>query len=82
MNKSEVQITTVSPKGQVVIPQEIRKKLNIKPGTKYAVYGRDDTIIFKRIEVPGIEVFERLVDWGTEFARKKGISEDDVLKDD
>jgi len=32
-----VQITTVSTKGQFVIPSEIRSALGIKPGTRIAV---------------------------------------------
>lgn len=80
--KKEVDLTTISPKGQVVIPQSIRKRLNIRTGEKFAVYGRDDTIIFKKIEMPTIKDFEKLVDWGVEFAKKKGIKEEDILEGD
>ncbi|MBI2580751.1 AbrB/MazE/SpoVT family DNA-binding domain-containing protein [Candidatus Woesearchaeota archaeon] len=78
----EVQITTTSPKGQVVIPQEIREHLKIEAGTKFAVYGRGDTIIFKKVELPTVKDFERLTSFGSAFAKKKGIRESDVLKDD
>ena len=44
--EKEVQITTTSPKGQVVIPQEIREQMSIESGTKFEVYGSGDTIIF------------------------------------
>jgi AbrB family looped-hinge helix DNA binding protein len=80
--KKEVVLTTVSPKGQVVIPNSIREKLNIKSGAKFAVYGREDTIIFKKIEMPSVDDFEKLVDFGTKFAVKKGIKEKDVLEGD
>ncbi|MEE8359021.1 MAG: AbrB/MazE/SpoVT family DNA-binding domain-containing protein [Candidatus Hydrothermarchaeales archaeon] len=80
--KKEIELTTTSPKGQVVIPKSIREKLNIKEGTKFAVYGRDDTIIFKKIEMPKIEDFESLVDFGVEFAKKKDIRKEDVLEGD
>lgn len=80
--KKEVELTTISPKGQVVIPQSIRKRLNIRTGEKFAVYGRDNTIIFKKIEMPTIKDFEKLVDWGVEFAKKKGIREGDILEGD
>ena len=82
MKESEVQITTTSPKGQVVIPQEIRQQMRIESGTKFAVYGKGDTIIFKRVEMPTVKDFERLAIFGREFARKKGIKEKDVLEDD
>ena len=79
---SQVTITTTSPKGQVVIPQEIRERLKIKEGTKFAVYGSGDTIVFKRLEIPTAKDFEKVVDFGVKFARQKGIKEKDVLEDD
>ncbi len=82
MSQKEVQVTTTSPKGQVVIPQEIREELGIESGTKFAVYGKGDTIIFKRIEVPTVKDFEKLAAFGRKFAKKKGIREKDVLEDD
>lgn len=82
MKEREVQITTSSPKGQVVIPQEIREQMRIESGTKFAVYGRGDTIIFKRVELPTVEDFERLVVFGRAFAKSKAIKEKDVLEND
>ena len=82
MTEKEVQMTTTSPKGQVVIPQEIREQMSIESGTKFAVYGRGDTIIFKRVELPTVKDFERLAKFGRAFASRKGIKEKDVLKDD
>lgn len=82
MAEKEVRMTTTSQKGQVVIPQEIREEMNIKLGTKFAVYGRGDTIIFKRIEIPTVKDFEKLAVFGRVFAEKKGIKEKDVLEDD
>lgn len=80
--EKEVQITTTSPKGQVVIPQEIREQMSIESGTKFAVYGRGDTIIFKRVELPTVKDFEKLARFGRTFAAKRGIKEKDLLKDD
>jgi AbrB family looped-hinge helix DNA binding protein len=79
---AQVEITTVSQKGQVVIPQEIREKLGVKEGMKFAVYGSDGMIIFKRLEIPTVKDFERLVESGMKFAKQKGIKEKDVLEDD
>jgi AbrB family looped-hinge helix DNA binding protein len=41
--------TVVTTKGQIVIPSEIRRKLNIKKGTKLYVEERGDEIILKPI---------------------------------
>ncbi len=51
----EPQVTTISEKGQVVIPQSIRKELKIKPKSKFLVYGKGDTIILKKLELPDIK---------------------------
>ena len=50
--KEKADITIVSEKGQVVIPQTIRKKLGIKPKTKLLIYGYQDAVIMKKLEVP------------------------------
>jgi AbrB family looped-hinge helix DNA binding protein len=51
----EPQVTTISEKGQIVIPQSIRKELGIKPKTKFLVYGKGDTVIMKKLELPDMK---------------------------
>ena len=51
----EAQVTTISQKGQIVIPQSIRKELGIKPKTKFLVYGKGDTVIMKKLEFPDMK---------------------------
>jgi AbrB family looped-hinge helix DNA binding protein len=55
MTTQEPEVTTISEKGQVVIPQSIRKELGIKPKNKFLVYGRGDTIILKKLELPSLK---------------------------
>ncbi|MEM4733558.1 MAG: AbrB/MazE/SpoVT family DNA-binding domain-containing protein [Candidatus Bathyarchaeia archaeon] len=62
---AEPEVTTVSEKGQVVIPQSIRKELGIKPKTKFLVYGRGDMVIMKKLELPDLkkeweEIFKQM----------------------
>jgi len=40
------------------------------------------SIILKKVQYPTIDDFEELVDWGTKFAKEKGIKEEDALKND
>jgi len=47
-------VTIVSAKGQVVIPQPIRKKLGIGPKTKLLVYGYRDAVVLKKLEIPDV----------------------------
>lgn len=51
----EPEITTISEKGQVVIPQSIRKELGIRPKNKFLVYGKGDTIIMKKLALPDLK---------------------------
>jgi AbrB family looped-hinge helix DNA binding protein len=50
----EPDVIVVGSKGQVVMPQEIRKKLGIRPNTKLLVYVHKDAIIMKKLEVPDV----------------------------
>ena len=76
----EPEVTTISEKGQVVIPQSIRKELGIKPKTKFLVFGRGDTVIMKRLELPDVKK-----EWDDIFKMmdKKGLklSEEDIEKE-
>jgi len=55
MSEEPVQVTTISEKGQIVIPKNIRKQLGIKPKTRFLVYGKDDTVIMKKLELPDMK---------------------------
>jgi len=60
--------TKMSSKGQVVIPENIRKQLNLKAGTQFVVVGEKDVVILKNIAPPSIDEFGDLI----AKARKKG----------
>ncbi len=80
MATEEPEVTTISEKGQVVIPQSIRKELGIKPKNKFLVYGRGDTIILKKLELPDLKK-----EWDDIFKMmdKKDlkITEEEILKE-
>lgn len=76
---SEVEITKMSSKGQIVIPRQLREEMNIKEGEVFAVVGSEDAIILKKIETPSErEVFEKLNQKWSAFAKKKGWKEEDL----
>jgi AbrB family looped-hinge helix DNA binding protein len=79
---AEVETTSLSVKGQVVIPQSIRKELKLKNGAKFAVYGVKNTIVMKKLDLPTKEELDRVIARGTKFAKETGITEKDVLEDD
>ena len=53
-SSDEAEIAVVGTKGQIVIPQEMRKQLAIGPKTKLAIYRRDDKLIVTKISLPAI----------------------------
>ncbi len=77
-----LEITKMTSKGQVVIPQEIRMHNKIKTGEKFIVYDLDDSIVLKRIEgienAKNVEDFEKSLRNMWEKARKRGITKKDV----
>ena len=43
-------VTKVSDKGQVVIPKDVRDRLQFTPGTKLIVVATQDAVVLQRIE--------------------------------
>ena len=77
---SEVAITKMSSKGQIVVPKRLRELLGISTGEVFAMFGNDDTLVLKRLNVPSRSEFEALLHWGEEFARRRNIKKKDVAK--
>ena len=73
-----IEITSMSSRGQVVIPQGLRKRLNIHEGEKFVIIGEGDTIVLKKVEMPSFNGFEKLLKKTREFAKKKSLKETDV----
>lgn len=69
-----MEITSISSKGQVVIPQKVRKKLDLREGEKFIVIGKDNMIVLKKIEAPSFEGFDKLIKETQKFAKKKRIT--------
>ncbi|MGA2874016.1 MAG: AbrB/MazE/SpoVT family DNA-binding domain-containing protein [Nitrososphaerales archaeon] len=51
----EADITSVSDKGQVVIPIYLRNRLGLKPRSKLLVYGVKDAIVLKKLTLPDMK---------------------------
>jgi len=72
--------TTLSSKGQVVIPDDIRTKLGLKPGTQFVVLGDRDVVIFKVLEPPSLKEFDALVGRARKVAKQTGLKKSDIEK--
>ncbi len=77
---SETATTTLSSKGQVVIPEEIRNRLGLKAGTQFVVLGNRDVVIFKTLEAPSRAEFADLVRQARAAAKRSGMKPSDVTK--
>lgn len=44
------ELTKTSSKGQIVIPTDIRRKMNIKEGTVFAVSSKKDMVVLKKLD--------------------------------
>jgi AbrB family looped-hinge helix DNA binding protein len=72
--------TRMSSKGQVVIPESIRKRLNLKEGAQFIVMGEEDVVILKAIAGPGIDPFNALIQQARQQARTVGLERTDIAK--
>jgi AbrB family looped-hinge helix DNA binding protein len=70
--------TRMSSKGQVVIPEEIRKRLRLKAGSQFVVVGEKDTVILKAISPPSLEEFDDLITEARKQARRAGLKRSDI----
>lgn len=68
----------MSSKGQVVIPEEIRVRLGLKPGVQFVVVGEKDTVILKAISPPSMEEFDELIAEARRQARRAGMNRKDI----
>lgn len=67
----EPEITTMSEKGQVVIPLDLRKHLGIKPKTRFIVFAIEGNIVMRKLDIPDVRK-----EWNDIFQRvdKKGLT--------
>jgi len=75
---TDIATTKMSSKGQVVIPEKIRKELNLKPGSQFVVVGDKDVVILRAIETPSMDQFDELVRRARQQARAAGMKRSDV----
>ena len=77
---ADISTTKLSSKGQVVIPENIRKRLQLKVGTQFVVIGDKDVVILKNISSPAIEEFDELITKARQSARQAGLMKTDIKK--
>jgi len=77
MIKMEFEITKIGERGQVVIPQQFRKEMNIQTGDKFMVVHKENTIVLERLK-PSEMSWEEVTKPLREAMKKTNLKESDV----
>ncbi len=70
--------TRMSSKGQVVIPDSIRKRLDLKEGAQFLVVGDMDVVILKVVTPPDMNEFDALIKQARKQAKEAGLKQTDI----
>jgi AbrB family looped-hinge helix DNA binding protein len=70
--------TKLSSRGQVVIPEEIRRRLGLEPGARFVVVAEGDTVVLKRIRPPSLDDFDALLRRARTAAADAGVPEEAI----
>jgi len=74
----KLEVTKLSSKGQVVLPQAIRERLHLEEGEKFVVLGERDTVILKKLERPALDQARKLLKRSRAWAKKAGLTQKDL----
>ena len=79
----EPEVAVVGTKGQIVIPRQLRAKLNIKPKTKLAVYRRGDKLVVTKLKIPSLdeELDELFREIDKHYKGKRRPTEKEILEE-
>jgi len=80
--QEEPEIAVVGTKGQIVIPQRLRKELAITPNTKLCVYRKDDKLVVVKLKVPPLaDLKELFKEIDEQNKGKKKLTEEEILEE-
>ena len=72
--------TRMSSKGQVVIPEAIRQRLDLKEGSEFLVLADRDFVLLKTLVPPSPDEFDQLLNQARKQARAAGMKRSDIAK--
>ena len=75
MSADDPEVTTVTSKGQITIPSQLREQFGLKQGTKLMVVPTDYGLVLKKLELPSVEEFQQRIE---ERAETVDLSIDEV----
>ena len=77
---NDIATTKLSSRGQVVIPEAIRRKMGLESGTEFVVLGEDGTVVLKVIEAPSMREFDEIMAKAQRDARLAGLRKSDIAE--
>lgn len=75
---TDIATTRMSSKGQIVIPEAIRKQLGLKSGSQFVVVAGKDAVILKAIIPPSMDDLDELIAEARHQARRAGLTRSDI----
>ncbi|MDO8717313.1 MAG: AbrB/MazE/SpoVT family DNA-binding domain-containing protein [Dehalococcoidales bacterium] len=77
---SAIETTKMTSRGQIVIPEETRKRLGLKSGDKFLVVGNRDVVVLKTLTSPSLNEFDDLIKIARKQAKAMGLKRADITK--
>ena len=75
------ELVKMSPKGQLVVPQNIREKEKFQEGDRFIPFHVKGGILFKKVKIPDIKAeFEKFSKEILEQFEKQNIKKEDVAE--
>ena len=71
-----IEMGTVSSRGQICIPNDIREEMGLKEGNRVLFMLSDDSLLVKKVTT---ETFAEITRPLREAAKKSGLKEEDVV---
>jgi len=68
----------MSPKGQLVVPKEIREQAGLNPSDRFMAVSVDDGVMFKKIDFDLEEEYEKLSQQVQQRFEEKSATEDEI----
>ena len=62
MSTDDPKVTTVTSKGQITIPSQLREQFGLEQGTKLMVVPTDYGLVLKKLELPSVKEFQQRVE--------------------
>lgn len=67
-------VATMSSKGQIVIPTELRKELGLLTGAKLMVLTDGANLLLKPLQTPKLQAFQALIRRSRHYAKAAGLT--------